>query len=65
MTIANFRLQKKLGTWNLLQAETGFKAGALAVFTRFESWKPEEVEVFAAKALNDIKNPKVHALYDL
>ncbi|KAL1969137.1 hypothetical protein VTN77DRAFT_391 [Rasamsonia byssochlamydoides] len=51
---------KKIGTWNLLQAESGAKAAAVAVLTRFESWKPEEVTVLAAEALNDIKNPIIH-----
>ncbi|KAL1970930.1 hypothetical protein VTN77DRAFT_2764 [Rasamsonia byssochlamydoides] len=55
---------KRIGTWNLLQAESGFRAAAMAVLTRFESWKPEEVEVLAAGALNDVKNPKIHGLFD-
>lgn len=65
ITIANFKLQKTIGTWNLLQAEPGVRSCAMAVLTRFKSWTPEEVEVLAAGALNDIKNPKIHALYDL
>ncbi|KAL1962386.1 hypothetical protein VTN77DRAFT_9725 [Rasamsonia byssochlamydoides] len=44
--------------------EKGFRTAAMAVLTRFESWKPEEVEVLAAGALNDVKNPKIHTLYD-
>ncbi|KAL1964136.1 hypothetical protein VTN77DRAFT_7224 [Rasamsonia byssochlamydoides] len=48
----------------LLQATAGFRAAAMAVLTRFESWKPEEVEVLAAEALNDVKNPKIHGLFD-
>lgn len=49
----------------LLQAELGFKAAAMAILTRFESWSPEEVEALSAKALSDAKNPKIHALLDL
>ncbi|KAL1986789.1 hypothetical protein VTN96DRAFT_5654 [Rasamsonia emersonii] len=55
---------KKIGTWNLLQGEPGFESAAIAVLTRFESWSPEEVKVLAAQALNDVKNPKIHPLYD-
>ncbi|KAL2214804.1 S-adenosyl-L-methionine-dependent methyltransferase [Thermoascus aurantiacus ATCC 26904] len=53
---------KKLGTWNLLQAESGFEATAMAVLTRYENWKPEEVTVLAAKALNDARNRNIHAI---
>lgn len=64
--MANFQLpQKNIGTWMLLNLESAYRAAAMAVLTRFESWKPEEVEVLAAGALRDIKNPKIHALADL
>ncbi|KKA18661.1 hypothetical protein T310_7381 [Rasamsonia emersonii CBS 393.64] len=63
--MANFQLpQKNIGTWMLLNLESAYRAAAMAVLTRFESWKPEEVEVLAAGALRDIKNPKIHALAD-
>ncbi|KAL1987799.1 hypothetical protein VTN96DRAFT_2202 [Rasamsonia emersonii] len=55
---------KNIGTWMLLNLESAYRAAAMAVLTRFESWKPEEVEVLAAGALRDIKNPKIHALAD-
>jgi hypothetical protein len=37
----------------------------MAVLTRFESWKLEEVRVLVAGAMNDAKNRKIHALFDL
>jgi len=49
----------------LAQAESAFRAAAMAVLTRFESWAPEEVEILAAQALNDAKNRKIHAMLDL
>ncbi|KAL1961615.1 hypothetical protein VTN77DRAFT_1390 [Rasamsonia byssochlamydoides] len=55
---------KKIGTWNLLQADQGFEGAAMAVLTRFESWKPEEVVVLAAGGRNDVRNPKIHGLFD-
>lgn len=58
-------MQKKLGTWFLLQAEQGFEGAAMAVLTRFESWSPDEVTVLAAGVLKDAKNPKIHGLFDL
>lgn len=55
---------KTLGTWNLLQAESGFEASAMAVLTRHENWKPEEVTVLSAKAVNDARDRKIHSLFD-
>lgn len=60
----NFK-QKRIGDWNLLQAEQGFQAAATEILTKFESWSFEEVIVLTAGALNDIHNPGIHALVDL
>ncbi|KKA24792.1 hypothetical protein T310_1151 [Rasamsonia emersonii CBS 393.64] len=59
----NFK-QKRIGDWNLLQAEQGFQAAATEILTKFESWSFEEVIVLTAGALNDIHNPGIHALVD-
>ncbi|QRD85392.1 S-adenosyl-L-methionine-dependent methyltransferase [Aspergillus flavus] len=56
---------KTIGVWNLLQAETGFEAGAMAVLTRFEGWSKEEVNVLVSGARKDARDPKVHTLADL
>lgn len=37
----------------------------MAVLTRYETWKPEEVKVLAAGARNDLKNRDIHAIMDL
>ncbi|KAL1987787.1 hypothetical protein VTN96DRAFT_2627 [Rasamsonia emersonii] len=55
---------KRIGDWNLLQAEQGFQAAATEILTKFESWSFEEVIVLTAGALNDIHNPGIHALVD-
>ncbi|KAE8376118.1 S-adenosyl-L-methionine-dependent methyltransferase [Aspergillus bertholletiae] len=55
---------KTIGVWNLLQAETGFEAGAMAVLTRFEGWSQEEVNHLVSGARKDIRNPDVHPLAD-
>ena len=36
----------------------------MAVLTRHENWKPEEVTVLSAKALNDARDRKIHSLFD-
>ncbi|KAL1966607.1 hypothetical protein VTN77DRAFT_4018 [Rasamsonia byssochlamydoides] len=56
---------KKVGTWNLLQFESGgFEAGAMAVLTRYSGWSKEEVQILAAKTRTDARNRQIHALFD-
>ncbi|KAL1963447.1 hypothetical protein VTN77DRAFT_8348 [Rasamsonia byssochlamydoides] len=55
---------KKIGMWNLLQGETGFEAGAMAVLTRYAGWTKDEVTVLVAKTRNDARNPAIHGLFD-
>ncbi|EER26301.1 methyltransferase, putative [Coccidioides posadasii C735 delta SOWgp] len=56
---------KTLGVWNMLQAQTGFEASALAVLTRYENWSTAEIKTLVDQALKDVKNPKIHFLFDL
>lgn len=56
---------KTLGTWNLLEAETGFEAVAMALLTRNVGWSKEEVRILAAKTLRDVRNHDIHALFYL
>ncbi|KAL1968552.1 hypothetical protein VTN77DRAFT_1762 [Rasamsonia byssochlamydoides] len=55
---------KKVGLWNLFQAETGFEASAMAVLTRYEAWTQAEVTVLVAKTRNDARNPAIHPIFD-
>ncbi|KAL1961519.1 hypothetical protein VTN77DRAFT_1640 [Rasamsonia byssochlamydoides] len=55
---------KEIGVWSLLQGETGFEAGAMAVLTRFESWSKEEVSVLVSKAQSDVRNRAIHSMFD-
>lgn len=55
---------KKVGLWNLLEAETGFEASAMAVLTRFKGWSAEEVKILAAKVLKDARDPAIHTVFD-
>lgn len=56
---------KTQGACNLMEAETGFQAGAMAVLTRHAGWKKEEVNILAAKALKDARDPDIHTLFNL
>ncbi|KAJ9273733.1 hypothetical protein DTO212C5_12 [Paecilomyces variotii] len=55
---------KTLGLWNMLQADTGFEAAAMAVLTRYEGWSKEEVKILASKTRSDARNPDIHGLFD-
>lgn len=57
--------QKVLGAWNLLEADSGFEAGAMAILTRNEGWGRDEVKILAQKARNDIRNHNIHSMFDL
>lgn len=56
---------KTLGTWNLLEVETGFEAAAMALLTRHAGWSKEEVCIVVAKALKDVRNFDIHGLFNL
>ncbi|KAL1963891.1 hypothetical protein VTN77DRAFT_7697 [Rasamsonia byssochlamydoides] len=55
---------KEIGTWACVTASEGLEGSAMAVLTRFESWRPEEVTVLAAGARNDLKNRKIPGLME-
>ncbi|KAL2214974.1 S-adenosyl-L-methionine-dependent methyltransferase [Thermoascus aurantiacus ATCC 26904] len=54
---------KALGAWNLMQAETGFEAGAMALLTRFHGWSADEVRIFTARTLKDARDRNIHPLF--
>lgn len=41
------------------------EAFTLAPLTRVLGWKPEEVEILLAKVRNVMKDPRIHAYYNL
>lgn len=56
---------KTLGAWNLVEAESGFEAGIMAILTRHAGWSKEEVDILVAKTRSDAKNPAIHTLFNL
>ncbi|KAL9630712.1 MAG: hypothetical protein Q9164_006282 [Protoblastenia rupestris] len=59
------RAQKTIGSWNLVQIEDGLEAFTLRLFTQMLGWKTEEVQVLLANVRKDIRDPKIHAQFDL
>ncbi|KAL8690263.1 MAG: hypothetical protein Q9224_004447 [Gallowayella concinna] len=56
---------KTIGAWNLVQIEDGLEAFTLRLFTQVLGWKSDEVQVLLANVRKDLRNPKIHAQFDL
>lgn len=37
---------------------------SLRLFTRFLGWSPEDVEMLLLEVRKDLRNPKIHAMFD-
>ncbi|KAL9597322.1 MAG: hypothetical protein Q9179_004308 [Wetmoreana sp. 5 TL-2023] len=56
---------KVIGSWNLIQIEEGLEAFTLRLYTQFLGWRTEEVQVLLANVRKDLRDPKIHAQFDL
>lgn len=54
---------KTLGSWNLVQIEDGVEGFSIRLYTQFLGWKAEEVQVLLAKVRKDLRNPRIHMMY--
>lgn len=57
--------QKTIGAWNLVQIEHGIEGFTLRLFTQILGWKSEEVQVLLANVRKDLRDPRIHAQFDL
>lgn len=48
-----------------MQIEDGLEGFSLRLFTNALGWKAEEVQVMLAKVRKDLRDPKIHAQFDL
>ncbi|KAF2090560.1 S-adenosyl-L-methionine-dependent methyltransferase [Saccharata proteae CBS 121410] len=53
---------KQIGAYNYVQTWEGLEAFVLAVYTRVLGWTAEEVQVFLARARQDLKRKEVHLI---
>ena len=58
-------MQKKIGAWNYIQTDEGLEAFTLRLFTKVLNWSVEEVRVLLGFVREEMKNPRIHAIYDL
>lgn len=56
---------KELGLYNLTQALMGLEAFTLRLFCNFLGWTEAEVTVLLAGVRNELKNPRIHCIFDL
>ncbi len=56
---------KELGKWNFLNADLGVEALCMALFTRVLGWSEREVQVLCAKVRKELRDPKIHAYWNM
>lgn len=56
---------KELGTYNLVQVLTGLEAFTLRLFCNVLGWTEDEVTVLLAGVRRELKNPRIHSMFDL
>lgn len=56
---------KGIGMLNHMQVNMGLEGLSMRLFTNVLKWKAEEIMVLLAKVRKDLRNPNIHALFDL
>lgn len=56
---------KTIGSWNLVQIEEGLEAFTLRIYTQYLGWKADEVQILLANVRKDLRDPTMHAQFDL
>lgn len=56
---------KTIGKFNQVQLLSGLEAFSLRLYTDVLGWQKEEVVVLLAKVRNELKDPNIHAMYNL
>jgi hypothetical protein len=56
---------KEIGGYNFKQVNEGLEGLSLRLYTGVLKWKQEEVLALLTKVRNDLRNPKIHAMFDL
>ncbi|KAL8728117.1 MAG: hypothetical protein Q9181_005459 [Wetmoreana brouardii] len=59
------RYKLPIGPWPRDKHLEGLEAFTLRLFTQFLGWRTEEVQVLLANVRKDLRNPKIHAQFDL
>jgi len=56
---------KEIGMWNYMQINGGLEGLTLRLYVNVLKWKHEEIMALLGKVRQDLKNPNIHAMFDL
>ena len=56
--------QKKIGAYNVTVLYEGLQGISLRPFTKVLGWKPDELELLLVDVRKDLRNPRMHAMFD-
>jgi hypothetical protein len=53
-----------VGRYNWIQLYEGLQALSLRLFISFLGWSQQELEMLLLEVRKDLRNPKIHAMFD-
>lgn len=56
---------KEIGGYNYAQASQGLEGLTMRLYTGVLGWKEEEIMTLLANVRRDLKNPRIHAMFNL
>jgi hypothetical protein len=56
--------QKRIGAYNVTVLYEGLQGISLRPFTKILGWTPDELELLLVDVRKDLRNPKMHAMFD-
>ena len=56
---------KEVGLWNLMQIENGLEGLSMRLFTGVLKWEEGEVRALLEEVRRDLRDPGIHAMFDL
>jgi hypothetical protein len=58
-------LLKELGAYNLAQIENGLEGLSMRLFTAVLKWEEKEIRALLDRVRKDLRDPSIHAMFDL
>jgi hypothetical protein len=56
---------KEIGLWNYMQVNGGLEGLTLRLYTNVLKWSQEDILALLTQVRKDLKNPNIHAMFDL
>ncbi|KXX74362.1 Malonyl-[acyl-carrier protein] O-methyltransferase 1 [Madurella mycetomatis] len=58
-------LLKEIGSYNFMQVDNGLEGLSMRLFTSVLRWEEDEIRALLARVRADLRNPRIHAMFDL